>query len=287
MTTDKASGPGKRTGQKPVYKKASAEKAARKKPASGHPKRRGKQAKTKHKRPNSRRKQGNLVGLLVFLVGLGAVIAAGYALSQRGPVTIMGAEIDVQAFFEKLMPEQGTGVAPSEEEAEIATQNDTDRVGDARRTKTPQNQSAVRSWYERRLNPSALPQAFTGHYMANYGGRTFELFLNEGVYQIVFSESGETLRYYSKGRYGYNKGLLALKPDPDMGAPDNPGNKFQYRSMTESIFTVHPERMNEFLIWDPGAKIYNGVERVAKHPIFQFVDVNRIIWQPIKADTSP
>lgn len=236
------------------------------------------------RRPSSTRRQNNAVGLLVFLIGLGAVLAAGYALSQRGPVTIMGTEFDLKRLMDNLitfensedpsaMDGQKAGMKSGADNASRKTRSDSQSYR--------QSLAQAKPWYERDLNASALPEKYAGHYMAHFGSRKFELYLKDGVYQIVFLEAEQELRYYSKGRYGYHKGLLALKPEPEMGQPNDPNNEFDYRPMTKEIYVVRPEAMNGFLTWSPAAKNFNGVQRVAKHPVFEFVDANRIIWQTL------
>ena len=228
---------------------------------------------SKHRRKT--RSSGNFLGVLVFLLALGAFAAAGYVMVERGPVTIGGTTIDIKQLIDKLT---GQGDAGQSAQPQSKDKDDTRQS-----LKTKQSQKQQDRWYEKQFNPSALPNEFTGRYVSNFGPKQFELYLNNGVYQLIYSRSGTNERLYSLGRYGYKNGVLALRPDPSMGAPRNPGNEYEYEPMTTETFTVGLTKQNQIIFWDPAAKYINAeTSRVVKHPAFHMVDANRLIWKPLQ-----
>ena len=216
-------------------------------------------------------------GLLVFVIALCVMGTIGYAIAMRGPVDVGGVKIDLIALKDKL----------------LSAQDETPREGETQEAE-PAEKKVVRSrafpelkpeqrWYNQELNPQTAPSEFAGRYFSFFGSKQFELYINDGIYQIVFYRDGSNKRLYTNGVYGFKGDLLALSPDPSLGAPPDPNNAHVYEKMTEDTYTVEVEKIGDFFSWDPGVQIVNGVERLVKHPVFHLVDANRIVWREYPA----
>lgn len=216
-------------------------------------------------------------GLLVFVIALCVVGTIGYAIAVRGPVEVGGVKIDLIALKDKLLSPQDK--TPPEEEAEETESAETDVV----RSRAFLELKPEERWYNQELNPQAAPSKFVGRYFSFFGNKQFELYINQGIYQIVFYRDGSNKRLYTNGVYGFKGDLLALSPDPSLGAPPDPDNAYVYEKMTEDTYTVEVEKIGDFFSWDPGVQIVNGVERIVKHPVFHLVDANRIVWREYTA----
>lgn len=228
----------------------------------------GKRARPRKKPSGTSR--GGLVGTCVFILGLIAVLGAGYVLYQQGPVRFLGTTIDLRALSDKLLVTQSQDT--EDEENRDAGQNDQKIV------KKP----APPAWYQTDLDPDSLPESYEGRYLSHFGSRQFELYLKDGIYQIVYSRAGETDRIFSRGQYGYRQGTLALKPDPEAPPPQDSGqNGISYQVMTSRIYTVELDQNNAYVFWDPGRLQEGETSRVVKHPVFKMVDANRLVWIPI------
>ena len=238
------------------------------------------------KRSYATKPRGDGTGLIVFTICLGIVVTVGYTIMLYGPVTVGGVKIDLAGLRDKIYQPQTEKIPPQKQAADKTWDKTGDKTGDKtdvqEQQKTAQREKRPEFWYEKQLNPASLPSRFEGTYLSFFGTRQFELYIANGIYQLVLSRRGDPVKEFSRGTYGYRDGILALKPDLSVKRPAGAVEGSRYKQMTDKVEIVDISSQANFMTWEPVIQPEDGRQQIVKHPAFYRVDANRLVWQPLE-----
>ena len=148
------------------------------------------------------------------------------------------------------------------------------------------NQSAESSKQKTEKTKAIKPQKkiseseITGAWDARIEDGRALLQLSKGKYKlIVVPDNKYSSRWYSNGAYSLQKGLLMLRPDLSVPAPDS--KKFTYRILTRSKFPVSVAKHKGRLIWQVPSDEYD-VYVPNHHPFLSRAKDKIAVWKVLK-----
>ncbi len=120
-----------------------------------------------------------------------------------------------------------------------------------------------------------------GYWTVSLDPHFAELYIKDGVYQIIYGNALNSIRHYNVGRVEKIGNTLKLSRDQSLGVPKDGGSFYNYIPFGQRYSASNIYIYNGEYVWDAGQyePLAQGLE---KSKIFTLMNSDIILWSPYK-----